>query len=74
MANITFSVPNKLKEKMEKYPEINWSEVALDSIRKKIAQIEFLREFTKESEITQEDALRLGREVSERLNKHYKSQ
>ena len=74
MTNITFSVPKDLKKKMEKFPEINWSEVARDSIKKKIAQIEFLREFTEESEITQEDALRLGKEVSERLEKYYKSE
>ena len=28
MANITLSIPQELKEEMEKFPEINWSEVA----------------------------------------------
>ncbi|KKN00007.1 hypothetical protein LCGC14_1142190, partial [marine sediment metagenome] len=50
----------------------NWSEVARDSIKKKIAQLNFLKGFRIDSEISPEDALKLGREVSELLIKHYK--
>ena len=35
MVYLTLSIPNELKEAMEKFPEINWSEVARDSIKKK---------------------------------------
>ena len=73
MANLTLSIPNELKEMMEKFPEINWSEVARDSIKKKIAQLSFLKGFRIDSEITPEDALNLGKEVSELLLKHYKT-
>jgi len=74
MANLTLSIPNELKEMMEKFPEINWSEVARDSIKKKIAQLNFLKGFRMDSEITPEDALNLGREISELLLKRYKSE
>jgi len=74
MANLTLSIPNELKEMMEKFPEINWSEVARDSIRKKIAQLNFLKGFRIDSEISPEDALNLGREISELLSKQYKSE
>ena len=67
MANITLSIPQKLKKEMEKFPEINWSEVARDSIKKKIAQLNFLKGFKMNIEITQNDALKLGKEVSELL-------
>ena len=73
MANLTLSVPDELKEMMEKFPEINWSEVARDSIKKKIAQLNFLNGFQIDSEISPEEALKLGREVSELLLKRYKS-
>ncbi|KKK63794.1 hypothetical protein LCGC14_2990680 [marine sediment metagenome] len=74
MVNLTLSIPNELKEKMEKFPEINWSEVARDSFKKKIAQLSFLKGFRMDSEISPEDALNLGREISELLLKRYKSE
>ncbi len=74
MANLTLSIPNELKEWMDEFPEINWSEVARDSIKKKIAQLKFLKGFRMDSEITPEDALTLGKEVSELLLKHYKTE
>jgi hypothetical protein len=57
---------------MEKFPEINWSEVARDSIKKKIAQLSFLKGFRMDSDITVDEALRLGQEVNQLLVKHYK--
>lgn len=74
MTNLTLSIPNELKEMMENFPEINWSEVARDSIKKKIAQLNFLKGFRIDSELSPEDALDLGREVSELLLKHYKTE
>jgi len=74
MANLTLSIPNDLKEMMEKFPEINWSEVARDSIKKKIAQLTFLKGFRMDSEISLDDALNLGKEISELLLKRYKSE
>ena len=71
MADISVSIPDDLKEEMRKFPEINWSEVALISIRQKIADLRFLKAFTDESEITYEDAEALGKELSKNLNKNY---
>ena len=71
MANITLSIPDELKEEMSKFPEINWSEIARTSIKQKLADLKFLRAFTSESEITHEEAEKLGREVSELLPKNY---
>jgi len=71
MANLTLSIPNELKQEMEKFAEINWSEVARDSIKQKIAQLNFLKGFRIDSEISPEDALNLGKEISEKLIKHY---
>ena len=74
MTNLTLSISNELKEMMENFPEINWSEVARDSIKKKIAQLNFLKGFRIDSEISPEDALNLGREISELLLNRYKSE
>ena len=74
MTNLTLSISIELKEMMDNFPEINWSEVARDSIKKKIAQLNFLKGFRIDSEISPEDALNLGREISELLLNRYKSE
>lgn len=71
MANITLSIPEDLKKQMENFPEINWSEVARNSIRQKLTNLNFLKGFRLDSEITPKDALKLGKEVSELLGNRY---
>ncbi len=72
MINMTLSIPEGLKHKMEEFKIINWSEVAREAFAKKVKQLEILNSFTKDSELTKEDALRLGRKVNEALAKRYK--
>lgn len=73
MVTITLAVPNELKERMESFPEINWSEVARQAFKQKIEDLELLRKFKSESTLTEEDALRLGAELSKKLAKRYTS-
>ena len=68
MPNLSMSVPKELKSKMDNFPEINWSEVARQSFNKKLEDLEFLKKFKEKSKLTEEDALRLGREVSKSLS------
>ena len=42
MSIITIRIPNELREKMKKYPNINWSEVVREAITRKIETIERL--------------------------------
>lgn len=72
MTNITLSIPPELKAEMEKFPEINWSEVARNSIKQKIVELNFMKGLTMDSEITAEDALKMGQEVNLLLSKRYK--
>ncbi len=71
MTNITLSIPDDLKKEMEEFPEINWSEVARTSIKQKLVHLKFLKGFRIDSDITPEDALKLGQEVSTLLAKRY---
>lgn len=71
MVNVTLAVPEELKKEMEKFKIINWSEVAREAIVKKILQLKILQSFSKDSELTEEDALRLGKEVNKALAKRY---
>ena len=69
MVNLTLSVPEDLKEKMDSFEDINWSAVAREAIKKRIKMLETIREFTKDSTMTEEDAIKLGRELNKRLAK-----
>lgn len=72
MVNITLSVPDDLKKEMEKFPEINWSEIARIAIKRRIMIMGQLKEFTENSEFTEEDAIILGRKVNKAIAKRYK--
>ena len=71
MTTLTLAIPKEIKEKMNRFPEINWSEVARQAFQQKIQDMEFLREFKSKSTLTEKDALELGRKVSASLGKKY---
>ncbi|MBI3034141.1 hypothetical protein HYY72_03195 [Candidatus Woesearchaeota archaeon] len=72
MTTMTLAVPSELKNKMETFPEMNWSEVARQAFMQRIKDLEFLKRFKSDSTLTEEDALRLGRELNKNLAKRYK--
>ena len=74
MTNITLAVPEDIKKEMEKFPEINWSAIAREAIKKRVELLKKFREFTKDSTMTEEDAIRFGREVNKRVSKRLKDE
>jgi hypothetical protein len=72
MAGITLAIPEDVKKEMEKFPEINWSEIARAAIKRRLLILTKLKEFTKDSELTEEEASELGRRVNESLSKRHK--
>ena len=72
MTTMTLAVPSELKDKMETFPEMNWSEVARQAFMQRIKDLEFLKKFKSDSTLTEEEALRLGRELNKNLAKRYK--
>ncbi len=71
MTTMTLAVPSELKHKMETFPEMNWSEVARQAFIQRVRDLEFLKKFKKDSELTEEDALRMGAELNKKLAKRY---
>jgi len=69
MVNITLSVPQDLKQKMDNFGEINWSAVAREAFDEKIKDLEFIKKFKAKSTLTEEDAIKLGRELNKELAK-----
>ncbi len=69
MVLVTVSVPVSLKQKMEGFAEINWSEVARQAFLEKVQDLEFLMNFKSKSKLTEKDAIKLGRKVNASLAK-----
>lgn len=51
MATITLSVPDKLKDKMDKVEIINWSSVARQAFKEQLEDIEQLKKLKRAKEI-----------------------
>ena len=66
MVSITLSVPEDLKSMMDEHPEINWSAVAREAIKKRLVRMERFKAFAKDSELTEDDALQLGKNARRR--------
>ena len=66
MVSITLSVPKELKSMMDEYPDINWSAVAREAIKKRLVLLERFEAFARESELSEDDALELGKKARRR--------
>jgi hypothetical protein len=73
MVSITLAIPKEMKKEMELYPEINWSAVARAAILRKIQILKEMDKILSKSELTEEDALRLGRKVSKKVARRFES-
>ena len=71
MATMTLAVPSELKNKMDTFPEMNWSEIARQAFLQRVKDLEFLRKFKEDSTLTEADALRLGAELNKNLARRY---
>ena len=74
MANITISVPKELKAKMDKFPEINWSRLTSILLAQKIKRLELLKELDDilaNSKLTDEDCIKLGKQLKKEIAKNY---
>ena len=66
MPSITVNVDDDLKDRMEKHPEINWSEVTRQAIQEKIETLEVMDELTSDSELTESDVAELADKINKR--------
>ena len=57
MPNITLSISEDLKKKMDTLPEINWSEVTREFLSDKVKRLAFLKELEKRLESKEEKEL-----------------
>ena len=77
MANVSLTVPEELKAKMDKFQWINWSEVAREEAIKREMLHEDFWEFNRivsKSKLTEKDAMRLAKEVNEGMYRKLEKQ
>lgn len=71
MVNITFAVSEQLHEKMQRFPEVKWSEVARRAIEKKAEDLEFLNKIAEKSKLTKEDVEQIGERIKSAAAKRF---
>ena len=77
MVSITLSVPKEFKQKMDEFEWLNWSSIAREAFAKRMKQLEILEgldELFKNSELTDEDCIKLGRQLKKDMFKRLKQE
>jgi hypothetical protein len=72
MVSMTLSIPSNLKKEMELYPEINWSAVAREAIKRKIQILQEMNKILSKSKLTEDDALFFGKKITKKAAKKYR--
>ncbi len=77
MPNITLSIPEELKKQLDELPELNVSESMRRFLSEKVKRALLLKKLDKmleNSELTEEDCLKLGDKIKEGMWKRYKKE
>ncbi len=72
MGTISVSVPDDLREHMLQLDEINWSAVARKSFEEKIKEVEFLRNITQKSKLTEQNAEEIAAKINKSMAQKFK--
>lgn len=76
MSTLTLAIPEEMRRDMDSCPEINWSEVARESIRHKLAQLRILRSIVATSKLSEKEAeefaIELGRKINKSMHEKFK--
>lgn len=73
MSNMTIRVPDDLKRSLDDHPEINWSEVARQSMREYLNRLNIAEEIASRSELSEEDAVELSENLKHHIAEHYRT-
>ncbi len=73
MPNMTLSIPVELKEKMDRFKEINWSEVARQAIFQKTLLMDKMNLMMSSSKISEPETLYEARKISRKVAKKHKA-
>jgi len=69
---MTLAIPEDLHKIMKKHSEIKWSEVARQAMWNHARKLELMDNLLSKSELTEKDALLLGRKIKQGIAKQHK--
>lgn len=73
-ATLTLAIPKKLKKEMAEVKGVNWSEETRQFLEERVKRLKVLKmldELTKNSTLTEEDAIKIGRKINEQIAKRH---
>ena len=73
-ANVTLAIPKEIKDKMDSFKEINWSEVMRQTLAEKVQRLALLKkldDLTSGSKLTEDDVERIASKVKEGIAKRH---
>ena len=68
---MTLSIPEDLYKEMMAHSELKWSDVARQAFEKKVRELHWMDEVLKNSQVTEEDAERIGHDVKAKMRKRF---
>lgn len=71
MTNMTLSIPDDLRKRMDAFKEIKWSEVARRAIEKRVEDLEFMDKIAAKSKLTQKDVEEIGKKIKSAAAKKF---
>ena len=71
MVNVTVSVPEEMKKKMDEFGIINWSEVARNAFAEQINQLDLLKTLTAKSKATEKDVEAISAKIKAAVLKRH---
>ena len=73
MPNMTLAIPVDLKEKMDHFREINWSEVARQAIREKTHLLEKMNQLLANSKLSVSDIQKHASQINKRVFRKHRT-
>jgi len=64
MTNITLSIPDELKKRLQKHDEVNWSAVIRRALQEYLRKLQIVEEIASKSKFTEADA----EEIADKIN------
>lgn len=71
MTNMTLAIPEDLYKIIKKHKEIKWTEIARQAMWEQARKIELMDNLLSKSELTEEDALEIGRKIKREIAKKH---
>ena len=70
---MTLSIPEILHKEMLRHSEIKWSDIARQAFETKVKELHWVDKLLDKSELTEEDAERIGHKIKHEIRKRFSS-